>query len=392
MLGAYPVISADSHVNPPPFFWNDYLPAHLKDRAPKLESAAEGDFIFYEGRRAPITMLGAAAGQKFEDYKAIGSDMDLKELLRVSRPGGWEPAERLKDMDMDGVDAEVLYGGGPLTSADPEFCLATFRAYNDWLADFCSAAPDRFIGIAYIPTWDVDIAIRETEHAHRRGLRGVMIGAYPPAPPEEAGAGGQGGFLGWLTSGVSYNDPVFDPFWKKLIELNMAAHIHLGPALRPAGKPAPRPFLVGLTVGKLFMAEPIADAIFSGRFQRFPELMQVTVESGIGWGAFLVEYMDRNWERHRYHDESVLKEPPSFYFRRNIKATFLHDPVAIRERDIIGVDNIMWSSDYPHSDTTWPNSLDVIEEHLGGIPEDEKRKIVGENAAKLYNIRVGATA
>ena len=392
MHGTYRVISADSHVNPQPFFWDDYLPAHLKDHAPKLESTPEGDFISYAGEKAPFSLLGSVAGARFEDFKAKG---DFKELLRVSRPGGWDPAERLKDMDEDRVDAEVLYGGGPLSSTDPEFCLATFRAYNDWLADFCSYAPDRLIGIAYIPTWDVDVAIVEARRAHRKGLRGVLIPAYPPIPP--AGVGmfqGTGEmFLSSPASGVSYSGREFEPFWATLVELGMAAHIHLGARLVPIGTPPPpSSFMTHLTVGKLFMAHPIADAIFSGLFQRFPDLKLVTVESGIGWAAFLVELMDRNWERHRFHTESVLTEPPSSYFKRNIKGTFLHDPVAIRERDLIGVGNILWSSDYPHSDTSWPNSLQVIEAHLAGIPEDERRKIAGENAAKLYNIRVGATA
>ena len=383
-----PIISADSHVNPPPFFWNDYLPGHLKDRAPKLVSTEDGDFIEYEGKKAPFTLLGAVAGQKFTDYKAQG---DFKELLRISRPGGWDPVERLKDMDQDNISAEVLYGGGPLSSPDTEFCLASFRAYNDWLADFCSHEPDRFIGIGYIPTWDVDIAIREVEHAHSRGLRGVLIAAYPPAPPKEAGDMLRGiGNLGiiWPASGRSYNEPDYDRLWRKICDLGMAVHVHLAPALSPPGTPAPKSFLHNLTVGKMFAADWLADAILSGLFQRFPEMTWVTVESGIGWGAFLVEYMDRNWERHRYHTESVLTEPPSHYFRRNIKGTFLHDPVAIRERHTIGVETIMFSTDYPHSDTTWPNSTQILEEHLAGIPEEDKRKIAFENAANLYRVMV----
>ena len=118
--------------------------------------------------------------------------------------------------------------------------------------------------------------------------------------------------------------------------------------------------------------------------------MLVSVESGIGWAAFLVGLMDRAWERHRYHQNSPLTEPPSFYFRRNVKATYFHDPVAIREREIIGVENIMWSSDYPHSDSPWPNSRQSIEQEFVGVPEDDKRKIVCGNAAKLYNIAVPA--
>lgn len=296
-------------------------------------------------------------------------------------------------MASDGVDAEFLYGGGPLSSTDPEFCAATYRAYNDWLAEFCSHSPDKFIGIAYIPTWDVDLAIAEIKHAREKGLRGIVVSAFPTQPPEQAGGTAHNGqssiIVTWPSSNQSYWGPEFERFWATCIELDMPVHMHLCAQLQPTGDAPPSGFLSNLSVAKLNMGRPIADAIFEGHFQRFPEAKLVSVESGIGWAGFLLELMDRNWERHRYHQNSPLTEPPSFYFRRNVKSTFIHDPVAIRERDLIGVETIMWSSDYPHMDTTFPHSLELIEEHLGGIPEEDKRKIVYENAAKALQHQRG---
>src|SRR5205823_10389695 len=152
----YRIISADSHVNPPPTFWRDYLPERFKDAAPRLEQTDEGDFLLFEGHRAPVNLLPALAGKKAEDYRTTGK-------LSEARPGGWEPQARLEDLALDGVDAEALFGGGPLASQDIDLRRASFRAYNTWLADFCSVERDRLLGTAYIPMWDTEEALEELQ-------------------------------------------------------------------------------------------------------------------------------------------------------------------------------------------------------------------------------------
>jgi predicted TIM-barrel fold metal-dependent hydrolase len=384
----FPIISADSHVNPPPLFWEEYLPKEFKDRAPKLIETEAGPLISFEGETARLNMLSSVAGTKPEEWKPNGN---LKELLRQSRPSGWDPLERTKDLDHDGVWAEVLYGGGPLFSVDPQLCLATFRAYNNWLADFCSQVPERFYGLGYIPTWDVGLAVREVEHIKSSGLRGVVIPSYPHAVPS-AGGGytklqGQADIkMAWRASNLSYSSPEFEPLWRRCVELELPVQYHLGPTLYPPGdQPVPR-FSVSSTMTKLWAAGPIVDAIFGGLFERFPELTLVTSESGIGWGAFLLEYMDRNFARHRYHEKLPISERPSFYFQRNVKGAFLDDLTAIREREVIGVNSIMWGSDFPHSDGTWPTSLDTIDRHCALMSEEDSRRIFCQNAADLYSI------
>ena len=374
MARDYKIVSADSHVNPHPTFWAEYLPRRFKDRAPRYEQTTDGDFLVFEGRRTPISTLGAMAGRKYQDYAATGK-------VDETRPGGWVPEARIEDLDLDEVDAEVLYGGGPLGAADVELHLASFRAYNDWLADFCGYAPDRLLGMAYIPMVGVGVAIEEMRHVHRKGLRGVVIAAFPPSKDATMEAGGLA-----LTGDPSrsYVDPQFEPFWEASIELGMPVHMHLGARKSPTA--GPDSFMANLVMTKLTMAEPIAKFIFSGIFQKYPGLKLVSVESGVGWMAFVIQYMDHLFERHKFWTQSSLNEPPSFYFHRQVLATFLHDPIGVQDRRVIGVNNIMWSSDYPHSETTWPNSKKMIAGHFEGVPDDETFRIICGNAVDLYRM------
>ncbi len=359
-MGQYQIISADSHVSPPPTFWRDYLPGSFVDQAPTLESTDEGDFVVFEGRKTPFIMLSNLAGKKAEDYKFKGKISD-------TRPGGWDPTERVKDQDIDGVDAEAIYGGGPLRTQDHALAIASHRAYNDWLADFCKPSPDRLLGIAYIPVWDVDEAVAEVKHAAKVGLRGALIPGVSP-------------------DGADYTDPKFDALWGEIAAQGMSVQVHSSMGGRSTRFDTTPHFLSDMTMTKLSLAEPIGLFIYGGVFERFPTLKLVEVEGGLGWCAFIINYMDHVWNKHRHWTKSDLKEPPSYYFKRHVLGTLIDDPVAIRERHTIGVESIMWSSDYPHSETSWPESKVVIEEHFAGVPDDEKQKMIVGNAAALYHL------
>ena len=374
MAMKYEIVSADSHVNPLPTFWEEYLPEAFKEQAPKLERTKDGDFVTFEGSRSAFGILGALAGIEYKDYKTTGSLDDV-------RPGGWLPEPRIEDLEMDGVDAEVLYGGGPLSTSDPKLHLASYRAYNDWLADFCSYSPERLLGIAYVPMVDVQEAIDILKRAHGKGLKGVVIAAFPPSKDAKMMSGGLA-----LTgdSTRSYADPQFEPFWEATIELGMPLHMHLG--ARSSQAYGQDTFMANMVMTKLTMAEPIANFIFSGLLQKYPELKLVSVESGVGWMAFAIEYMDHLFKRHKFWTKSSLTELPSFYFHRQILATFLHDPTGVREREAIGVNNIMWSSDYPHSETTWPHSKQSIAEHFAGVSAEDTYRMICGNATDLYGM------
>ncbi|MCH2171061.1 amidohydrolase [Myxococcota bacterium] len=360
---SHELISADSHVNPPPTIWAEYLPASFRDRAPRVESTEDGDFQVFEGRRTPILGISAMAGKKPEDYSWNVRRLDDQ------RAGGHDPQARLEDMDADHVRAEVLYGGGPLPSADADLRRASFSAYNEWLADFASVAPNRLLGMAYIPCETPEGAIAEVKRCAARGLRGCVIPRFPGENSE------------WF-------DPDWDGFWRTLLEVGWPGGIHVGGTGRVAAMPQldSTGFISDLLMSKFAMAEACARIVLSGLLEKYPDLHIVSVEGQLGWIPFVNYYLDHVWEKHRFWTGNDLPQPPSFYFRRQVHATFMEDPVGLRERDFIGVENIMWSSDYPHSETTWPNSKKLTDEWLIDVPEHDRRKILFENAEKLYHL------
>src|SRR5262245_27115125 len=177
MAKGLPLVSADSHVNIPETAFAEYFPASLKDRAPRVEHGEERDTVVFEGHRSAITLMSAVAGRKYEEYRPDAT------RLGEGAAGGYDPNWRLKDMDHDKVDAEVLFGtvgGGYLNQTnDPALKLAIVQAYNDWLADFISVAPDRLIGVAEMPYWDIEQTLAETQRAHKKGHKGIMLHAIP---------------------------------------------------------------------------------------------------------------------------------------------------------------------------------------------------------------------
>jgi predicted TIM-barrel fold metal-dependent hydrolase len=376
----YEIISADSHVNPQPSMWAEYLPARYRDRVPVVEHAEEGDAIIFEGKRTLYRAISAAAGKKAEEKT-------LRGRLEDGPAGGWDPHERLKAGDLDGVDAEVLFGGGPLPTGDPELYLASFRAYNTWLADFCQTAPDRLLGVAYIPILDIDAAIEELKFAAARGLRGGLIPPYPPSGRPGEGDG-PNTFLTILTGDSSgersYADPQYDRYWQTTIDLGLPVHMHLGARRNRHG---PVDYFYTTLMTKLAMAEPIAMFIFSNLLARFPELKLVSVEASVGWFPFIAEYMDTLWRKNRFWANSPLQELPSGYMDRQVYGTFIEDRTGIDARHQPGVRKIMWSTDFPHTGTSWPNSLQKIDELFEGVPEDEKYPIVCGTVMDLYRLK-----
>lgn len=364
------IISADSHVNPPPTIYAERISPHLRDRAPRVENRGDHEVLVFEGREQRFISLDSAAGTKFDEVKLA------QKTAKSERAGGWDPHARIPDMDDDGVDAEVLFGSGAgggvtIATADREMKFGLMQAYNDWLTDFCKPYPDRLIGVAEIPHWDIDLAVAEAKRARKAGLRGVLLPSIPAT-------------VGSPESDKPFIDPMYEPLWDTLEDLEMSVNFHLG--TKPITRGVEANLMISISCNKAMMAEPMTSLIFSGVLMRHPKLKAVSVESGIGWMAFLIPWMDHVWERHRYHTESPLEEPPSFYWHRQILGTFIDDIVGVQNRQIIGVENIMWSSDYPHINSSWPHSQEYIDTHFKGVPEDEKRKMIADNVANLYKI------
>ncbi len=223
------------------------------------------------------------------------------------------------------------------------------------------------MGVAYIPFDSVESAVKEVRRAAARGLRSTLIQARAP----------QG----------SWNDPQWAPLWEALVGTGMPAGLHVGFSFgRKMRFQDPAGFMTDLVMTKMEMAEPIAELLFGGVLERYPDLKIISVEAYAGWLAFMAEYVDHAWETHQGWLDLPLKMKPSDYIRRQVYATFIEDPVGVRERHTIGIDNLMWSSDYPHGESTWPKSRDWVEKSLAGLPEIEVRKIVCDNVKNLYHL------
>ena len=374
------IVDADAHVNPSADMWVDYLPAALRDLAPKLEHGDDCDYVVFEGRRRKLNLISAQAGREGKDFKMHGRASD-------ARAGGWMPAARIADMDEDGIDTAILFGGGPLGTTNMDLYRASFGSYNRWLADFCRHAPRRLAGVGYVPMHDVDEAIRVMRDCAAVGLKAVNIPAFPMSKMGSLNGGDAQtkALTGDTDSERSYADPEFDPFWKAACELDMPLTIHLGS--RAVRFTEPKYLLSDMLMSKFGMGEPIAIMIYGGVFQRFPELRLASVESGVGWFAFAANYMDETWSKQRYWVKSTLEHEPSYFWDRNIYGSFIHDRVGVLMRGLPGAGNIMWSSDYPHSETTFPHSNEVIDRLFEGVPEDDKNMIISGRANYFYNLQ-----
>ncbi len=362
------VIDADSHINSPPDLWQKRVPAQYRDRAPKLVDMGGFDGWTAEGRPpTPLPPLSFAAGKKPQEL--------AKRQIRFAEqdPGCWDPVARLKALDADGIDAQVLYGDGAGPVQDPELRTLCVRAYNDFLSEFVAAAPNRYIGLGVVPIHDPEASVREVERFRVLGLRGIFIGLDGADFPISA--------------------PQYDRFWAAAAAERLPVSIHIGGGalmkrnLVQATQVAPGTLEAFITLAPMTVGETIGMLIFGGVLARHPELRLVIAEGGIGWMAYFIERIDHVFEKQRYWAQSKLTERPSTYFRNQILATFEEDLAGMRTYDLIGAGNIMWSSDYPHSDTTYPHSRQAIEEHFGTLPAADRRAMVYDNAARIYGLQ-----
>nr|WP_086493510.1 amidohydrolase family protein [Novosphingobium panipatense] len=379
-----PIFDADAHIDPPHDMWKDYLPARLRDRAPFIEHAEDGDYICFEGNRRPFMMINNQAGREGRNFKMKGRLADQRKV--------WEPATRLADMDADGMDAALLFGGGPLGSFDNELYIASYEAYQNWVLDFCSAAPERLYPVGYVPMRDVDETVEHVRRLAGKGFRAINLPAFPQnAEAWNTSSGvaalkpGQVSALtGDAKGALQYYQPEFDRLWAALCDHDLVVTFHLGARVPRFGEK--QFFLPDMPMSKLAMAEPLGILIYNGVFDRFPALRVGSMESGVGWFAWYAEYNDRTWEKQRYWTESTLQNPPSWYMDRNVFGSFIQDRAGILNRDLPGSRNIMWSSDYPHSETTFPRSREIILRDFAGVPKADVRAIIHDNCRRMLGL------
>jgi predicted TIM-barrel fold metal-dependent hydrolase len=362
----FPLVSADSHVVEPPDLWTARMSKRWGDRIPRVDAAR---FICED---VPPFGIGA-----FSAADVDGEEMPARFATGYERvrPGAWDPALRLRDQERDGVVAEVIYPSLALQLfrvRDPELQTETFRAYNDWVSEYCAALPGRVAGAGLVPLHDVRIGIGELERIRRLGLQGGLI--WSSAPDERP-----------------YQDPVYEPFWSAAEAAGVLLCFHIGTNAVPLGGTSGLMPIVYMQ-SHLAVQKSIAQMIFGAVFERHPALRVVSVENDVGWIPHFLERLDHSGAKYAAFAPQRLSLRPSEYFRRHVSATFQEDPLGVRMRHEIGVECLMWASDYPHSDSTWPHSRDVVARDFADVDEAETRRIVSENAAKLYGFRLDEAA
>ena len=386
MAREYRVISADSHLEVPVWKWTDRIPSKYRDRAPRRLLLPEGgDAVIGEGGVHPVG-LALCAGKPYGDFQWIG-------VTAEEQHGTGDPESRLREQDQDGIDAEALFPGGGSQGIrsvkDPEAFLAMNRAYNDFLSDYCSPAPDRLLGLAQIPDTGIEDAIEEMERVRKMpGIAGVVLNKYP--------------------AGKDVTSPEDDRFWAASLELDMPVTIHvqigshqyykdglMGQYPKKPGPMALNPhvtdFIKRCARYAISGGYNSTQMVLSGVFDRFPNLRVFMAETQIGWIPNYYDQFDDLYARlHHVGEQELglapLSRKPSEYLRDHFLWGFMRNPVGVRMRHEIGVENIMWSSDFPHSECDWPHSIDVIEEAMVGVPDDERYKIVAGNAVDFFRL------
>ena len=360
-------ISADSHITEPPNCYLENIEPAWREKAPHIvHKDGLGDIYVVDGMKTPVPMgLVAAAGVAPQDIRMGGAR--FADLHR----GGWDPVARLADQERDGIGAELIYPTvGMLICNHPDFDYkkACFDAYNRWLAQYCSHAPDRLIGLGQTAMRSVAEGIADLERIKAMGFKGAML----PGNPAEK----------------DYDDPAYDPFWEAAValELPLSFHILTGSADSSLAKPR-GPKMNGFLAIIRGCQDVMGMLVFSGVFERHPKLKVVCVEADAGWAPHFMYRMDHAYKRHRYWMKGQeLARLPSDYFRENISLTFQDDWTAFLFADRLGERQLMWANDFPHSDSTWPWSQEVIKEQTAHMSAGLKKKILHDNVAALYGL------
>ena len=368
------ILSSDSHVFEPPDLWLNRIDAQFRDRAPHIQRIDGVDQLVVEGNRA-IAGIGliSNAGARFEAPETIRDHATFDDV----HVGGYDPDQHLSDMRLDGVSGEVLYPSQGLFYYKVEDGLlfsAICRAYNDWLADFCSTDPQRLKGIAMLNVDDVGDAVGEMSRCADKGFCGAMITEYP-------------------AEARRYDHADYEPLWAASADLNMPISLHTATrrqginagvierSVRDATRRATKVFLPAMSM---------CDMIFSGVFERHPKLKLAIVEYELAWVPHMLATMDYGYRER--HDEATYRfkndMKPSDFFAQNVYLSFQEDDIGIRLRDRIGVERMMWGSDYPHSESTFPRSREILDDILSDVPGEERQQILCDTTAELYGFDV----
>jgi len=360
MLTERPIISADSHVTEHPDTYRRFVAARDRDDAPHVQRTDSGsDAYVIPGMEAfiPVGLIAAAGKQpelngRFEDWY----------------PSGWDSRLRAADQDRDGVAAEVLYptvGMMLCNHPDPAYKRTYMQAYNRWMAEYCAVDPLRLIGVGQTALRTPEEGIEDLREIAALGLRGVML----PGVPGQA----------------DYHDTIYDPFWEAAVDIGLPLSFHI--LTTPSSFARARgPFMNHAVAIIRANQDIIGMLIFGGVFERHPRLRIVCVEADAGWAPHWTYRMDHYYDRHRYMRHATLSRRPSEIFREHIYVTFQDDWSAFQTVHLQNPERLMWANDFPHSDSTWPRSQEVLREHAAGLTQATRDLILHDNVARLYGL------
>ena len=371
-MTGYKIISADDHVFEPPDLWTERAGASLRDQVPRIVRLDDGDWWYCGDIKVVGVAPGAHTGLRFDEPEKLTQTDTFENVL----PGAYLPEERVKDMGADGVDVSIIYPsvGCMLYSLQDSGLLTDLcRMYNDWIAEFCQPFPHQLKGIGMLNIDDVQVGVKELQRCAKMGLAGAMISVYP-------------------IEGRGYYSLDYEPLWSAAQDLSIPLSLHVGtnrpgPGQEFAKVESFRPSFMCNSVHWVRMS--LGDMIFSGVFERYPNLQVGSVEHELSWVPHFLERLDYTYTQrvqldswHRYKEDML----PSDYFHRNVFVGFQEDELGIRLRDVIGVNNLQWGSDYPHQESTFPRTQAILKDILADCSEEDKAKIVCENAARVYHL------
>jgi predicted TIM-barrel fold metal-dependent hydrolase len=368
------LVSVDDHVVEPPDVFERHLPERFKDAAPKLVRKESGiDVWSFQGMELPNIGLNAVAGRPPEEYA-----MDPTSFEDM-RSGCYNVHDRVKDMNANGVLASMCFPSFPqftgqlfarTAQGDPELALALLQAYNDWHIDeWCGSYPGRFIPLALPVLWDPELAAAEVHRVAKKGCHAMTFSENVTK-------------LGY----PSIHSEHWDPFFAACQDEDFVVALHIGSSSQMVITADDAPMDVLITLTPINIVQAAADLVWSRTLKKFQTLKFALSEGGIGWIPYFKERIDYTYERHRFWTgQDMGKRRPSQVFDDQIITCFIDDPIGVKLRHEVGLDNITWECDYPHSDSTWPTSPEFVMKQMEGVPDDEIDKITHENAMRLFH-------
>ena len=367
------LISVDDHIIEPPDMFRNHLPNKYLNEAPRLVHNPDGsDTWQFRDVVIPNVALNAVAGRPKEEYGLEPQGLD------EIRPGCYQVNERIKDMNAGGVLASMNFPSFPgfaarlFATEDSDFSLALVQAYNDWHIDeWCGAYPGRFIPMALPVIWDAELCAAEVRRCSEKGVHSLTFSENPAA-------------LGY----PSFHDPYWNPLWRALVDTDTVLSVHIGSSGKLSIPAADSPPDVMMTLQPMNIVQAAADLLWSRPIKDYPDLKIALSEGGTGWIPYFLDRVDRTFDMHAtWTQQDFGGKRPSEVFREHFLTCFISDPVGVRLRHAIGIDNIAWEMDYPHSDSMWPGAPEELGSVLAAdnVPTEEVNKMTYENACRWYS-------